>query len=971
MNKPSPDEADTVEQADGSHVDAAGTARQDQTGSVGSASGPDILHASNELPRLTDDVAPAVPTSVGGFLEGAAELVLRDGPAGPEGGGPDPDRVTRPPPGKGTGGDEAGRTGGPRGHGPEPRGTVAGYEILGELGRGAMGVVYKARQPGLKRLVALKMILAADHASERDLARFRSEAEAVARLQHPNIVQIYEVGEHDGLPFFSLEFVDGTTLARKVAGTPQPERGAAELLLALARAMDCAHRAGVVHRDLKPANVLLAADGTPKITDFGLAKQVEEDSGQTRSGTILGTPSYMAPEQAEGRTRDVGPLSDVYALGAVLYELLTGRPPFKAAAILDTLTQVRYQEPVPPHLLRPDVARDLETVCLKCLHKDPARRYPDAAALADDLTRFLKGEPIKARPVGRAERLARWCRRNPGLAGLTAAVTLLLVAIAAGSLAFAWEVRAKNRLLNDANAELGRKNVELEESNAATEQARAELERKNRELQESNAAKEKARAAAVASANEAKEKHAKAYDYMLGLGSQVYARVLRSRQPPGRLSPEERALREDMVKILSGNLTRMAGELERSGVTTFGRARGITGLGDVLARDFGLKHEGLQQYQKARGLLEPVVAADPKNDVARANLALLLSRLGEVGAEIGDDLGRARELVGQAIDLQRDIAAHPHGTAYTPKDNRRLLSQYLVLRGQLALRQGDPEAARKDLEEAVRLRQAWNAAVPAKPVPDKRSVTSLEAEAHVWLGIACRHRGDAAAAEESLGRARAICESLLVQAPHSAGYHQDLAFVYGATGDARLAAGKPAEAWEFYEQAWDKARAALSGEPTSIVRRELVASLADRLGTAARMLPEHRDKAAGLFADGCKVRATVTTDAPGNLAAQAAYLRSLAHCGRDAEAARQAESLLGLAVNNAEFLAQVACCYACCAGAADGAARQKYTTQALAALRDAVRHGYRAVEVLRTEPDLESIRTDPGYREIVDGMTGR
>ncbi|HEX5269736.1 MAG TPA: serine/threonine-protein kinase [Gemmataceae bacterium] len=305
--------------------------------------------------------------------------------------------------------------------------AVPGYEVLGELGRGGMGVVYQARQTKLGRVVALKMILSGAHAGGADLARFRTEGEAVARLQHPNIVQIFEVGEHDGLPYFSLEFCGGGSLEKKLAGTPLPPREAAALVEQLARAMGAAHKRGVVHRDLKPANVLLQEAqglqslglGVPKITDFGLAKKIDE-AGQTATGSVMGTPSYMAPEQAGGKSAEVGPLADVYALGAILYECLTGRPPFKAATAMDTLMQVVADDPVPPSRLAPRTPRDMQTICLKCLRKEPHRRYAGADDLADDLGRFLGGEPITARAVGRLERAAKWVRRRPAAAALLA-----------------------------------------------------------------------------------------------------------------------------------------------------------------------------------------------------------------------------------------------------------------------------------------------------------------------------------------------------------------------------------------------------------------------------------------------------------------------------------------------------------------------------------------------------------------------
>ena len=299
---------------------------------------------------------------------------------------------------------------------------VPGYEILAEIGRGGMGVVYKARHIRLDRLVALKMILAGAHASDDQIARFHIEARAVARIQHPGIVQIHEDGDLDGLPYFSLEFVPGGSLSQFINGRPQAPRVAATMVMALCRAMAEAHARGIIHRDLKPANVLLTPDHQPKITDFGLAKQMEGDSQQTRSGAIMGTPSYMAPEQAWGQTREIGPLSDQYALGAILYEMIIGRPPFQGATPLETLELVRNQEPVPPTRLQPRTPTDLETICLKALQKDPARRFPDAGAMAEDLRRFLDGEPIVARPVGTPERAlavvpAQPPRRRPGRGG--------------------------------------------------------------------------------------------------------------------------------------------------------------------------------------------------------------------------------------------------------------------------------------------------------------------------------------------------------------------------------------------------------------------------------------------------------------------------------------------------------------------------------------------------------------------------
>jgi WD40 repeat protein len=370
----------------------------------------------------------------------------------------------------------------------KPLVKVPGYAIEGVLGQGGMGVVYRARHLELKRPVALKTIAAGVGEDSDVLARFRAEADAVARLQHPNIVQIYDVGESGGLPYLALELVEGQSLAAWSAGTPQPPRAVARIVETVARALDYAHRRGVIHRDLKPANVLLTTEGEPKVTDFGLAKQLAGDQSKTATGNVLGTPSYMAPEQTAGGVRLVDPRTDVYGLGAILYELLTGRPPFKAATPLETLRQVTTDQVVPPRRLVPNVPRDLETICLKCLEKEPEARYSTALDLSDDLRRFLAGRPVEARPVGRAAHAWRWCRRNPWLAGMAGAIVFLLASGAVGATLAAWFLDAARREATERGA------VAERHERAAVDQLRQSLVEQAATQRQSNKAGRRERA---------------------------------------------------------------------------------------------------------------------------------------------------------------------------------------------------------------------------------------------------------------------------------------------------------------------------------------------------------------------------------------------------------------------------------------------------------------------------------------------
>jgi serine/threonine protein kinase len=865
---------------------------------------------------------------------------------------------------------------------PSARGGVpesfAGYEILGVLGKGGMGVVYKARQRGLKRIVALKMIRRQD-ADDQDLARFRIEAEAVAQLQHPNIVQVYEVGEDAGRPFLSLEYIDGGSLKDKLHGKPQPVLHAAQLVQLLAYAMGAAHRQGIVHRDLKPANVMLMGRregstelrsdttvlveelyGTPKIADFGLAKRLEEDDGQTRSGTVLGTPSYMAPEQAQGHVKEVGPLADQYALGAVLYELLTGRPPFVGATILETLEQVRSREPLPPTRLQPKVPRDLETICLKCLQKDPQKRYADCTALAEDLRRFVAGDPILARPVSVAEQLWRWCRRNPRVAALSASVLLLLIVVLAGSVVF-------NFWLSEAKAQ-----TEKEKQNAVEAQLLAE--------QKETDAKEQRQVALdslgdiifnVADAVGQLGGQQELQKQLLGIAMRSVQRI--SLNPKAKISLNDSTLAA--AHWMMGKVLEQLGELEKAD----------------------------EEYRLADDAYVKQLAADPDNAKCRANHVLALMALGRINLQRRGHVLEARDFFSKANALLA-TADQNRGEGQLPLwQVKKLRAQAVHWLGVFVVA-SNPRLAREHYQRSLELyeetaallhREGTAALVGLLGSPLgqdplvtvavarvlQRELDNAEREivqSYFYMGGIELKLHNVAETQELYRKGIQISQALADAYPNDLGGLLTLADGRERLGDLYLRSRQPTLAFPEHEQAARILQRLVDHDPNRADRKTVLARLLYSLGIAAVQLGK-QDVAVEKFGASLKLRQVLTRGQEG-APQYGDYLATLARCGDYQKAAEMARRLREHSDKDANSLLDVACCFAICSGvvapnqrAADLTPEQRqlradFAGQAIEALQTAVGLGYRDVYNLETEPDLDAVREVPEFKALLDQL---
>jgi eukaryotic-like serine/threonine-protein kinase len=842
---------------------------------------------------------------------------------------------------------------------------AAGYEIIGELGRGGMGVVYLARKVALNRPCALKMILAGTHGGKSAAARFRVEAEAVARIRHPGIVQIYHVGEADGLPFLELEYLPGGSLEKMLDGTPRPSAEAARLVETLARAIAEAHRRGIVHRDLKPANILMDAGGQPKVADFGLAKIVDSDDGLTKTNLVIGSPSYMAPEQAEGNARSVGMTVDVYALGAILYELLTGRPPFRAATALETLEQVKAVEPVPPSRFQPGLPRNLETICLKCLEKSPSRRYATSEALAEDLRRHLAGEPILARRARLRERAWKWAWRHPAAAAVLAIVGVSAGLLLGGSVYY--------------NARLRRANLRLAE---ALDQART------------------AREQAQASARTALTQR--------NLAVNAFRELIFGVQDKLKASPGTMELSQSLLKTATEGLAELARSTEEA-APDLDRAVAHQRLAEVYFR-VGRDIEGRRQLERSLELAQGLAARSPRDPDVLECLGVDYYQLAWFVLQTGDP-------VKAEVLSRRGVAACEAVAALDPA--RPLARQYRIKNafklGHTFLWRDMLPDALAAFDPALGLARRWAAEEPANATA-RRLVQDIE----VKLGDAYWLLGhDWAVSRAHYREAIAIARGLVAEEPDSIANQAALVLSLINCGEYSLRAGHPDEAGPLVREALQIANQLAKADP-DVVSHQLHALEAQAVISGIEMAEGRYPEAAGLIRPAIERLQKLKDE--GKLEGQPNYVRyiqywkgNLAYYEAAPRALKDLASVRSqppeMAIKLLRFRARalkgrgdgpglvatvdaaapipcltvnemldLAAFYAECITGFDAirsagppapdnvAVRSRCVDLGLAALSRAIDHGYRDAPFLEADDVLKPLRAHPGFRPLVDRL---
>ncbi len=839
---------------------------------------------------------------------------------------------------------------------------IDGFEIQSVLGRGGRGVVYKAIQTSLNRPVALKMILDHDAASGELIDRFEKEARAVAELNDPHFVQIYEFGVHQGRPYMTLEFVEGGTLEQLRQGEPQPEQFSAEIVESLSRAMHKAHAAGLVHRDLKPQNVLMSSDGQPKITDFGLVKrQQQDDTQKTEHGRVMGTASYMAPEQSRGEP-DVGAAADVHALGGILYCLLTGRPPFLAATVYDTILQVRNQEPVPPSRLRPGISKDLETICLKCLHKETAKRYASAMELADDLRRSLEGRPIIARPVGAIERSWRWTKRNP----LGATVAGLVVMIAVISSVMSWYLNLTINQVEIANSNVLAKNGELEATNE-------ELEI---EKQAANVARGRA-VEAGRNAERARQNKSDQYNKSLT----AIHRVVYNVDTLLRNDNQDVRFRKRILESALKSFDEVRDQGEKNTLIDRGEATACQRLGDIYVVLGDLK-QALAQYDRTYEVTKQLLPENPTEFLLLRNLAIACDKQGEAKERLGNTL-EARSSFEEGLQwrLRWDEELRLKKKLDHPPAKQAIARSQVRL-GRLSLALGNAKASLEYLLKAqgwLQKAQEGCQKMPRASEDELAEYRDLNAdlisdqiELDRWLGKTHHQLGNADEAERFLNQVKSSRDQLF-DVRKSVGRLQARSRASLELGDFYLIERQDvAKAWEHYKPALEGYAQLWKREKQSAGTRAGLGNIEYRIGGLLRHAKDagvtlevpYGDDAQSHFETCCQLREALAAIDPDDMQAKIEWAVALARCGRAKEAEKQAEILVEKGQNNPRLLFQATCTFALCSEAEDKELAQRCRKRAFEVLKESIESGWKDRVALQDDPDLEPIRSDPRFEEF-------
>jgi serine/threonine-protein kinase len=812
--------------------------------------------------------------------------------------------------------------------------TLGSYELLEELGRGGMGVVYKARQKGVNRLVALKMIGTGPWTTPADLQRFRLEAAAIAEMDHPHIVPLYEVGEEEGQPFYSMKWVEGGSLASQIERFRSRPREAVRLLLTVARAVEHAHQHGILHRDLKPGNILIDSHGEPHVTDFGLAKKLEPPASNsgirtvpvapTLSGTALGTPSYMAPEQARN-ARAVTTAADVYSLGAILYEMLTGRPPFRRSTSMETLLDVLEREPESPSKVCKDVDRDLETICLKCLQKEPSNRYPSAAALADDLQRYLNRETIQARPVGRLERFARWCRRQPVVAGLSAAVVVsVVVGLTLVLLHWQWAEEARGRAEEKSDlAEKESRRAAEEEGKAKQALKRAEeaQQQADRKRRETDAAYRIAHGFMVKYCIELCEVKLKQYPGLLPLRMELleagvkYCKSILARNEHNQEWREEIANTYFHIGALQADLARRPESL-RAYEEALRRFRDLardypnsTKIAQQTAETlFNMSsHQGAlgnletkrRSLAEARSIVEKLKKDRPNDRELEQFLSLILNNeSGLAGDTQRPDnppikaeqvVAMRRKLLAQnpeSLDYQYRLAGGLFNLALAYNrlgrgkeglsafEEARELLEKLVRKdpangnfkcelSKTCRHLANSRTANERHAEAAKLYEEARELLEGKPprTPSNPDLQSDLADVYSDLGSALFRQQKTAEGMKAYDRASSLFRGLVQEHPGVGQYEVGLAYTHYNLGNAHRRGNKPAEALKCYKQAESRYRALMKRTPEDVTYPHFLAGTLNNMADVLQALKRPAE-AIKAFEEGIRLERACLERAP-------------------------------------------------------------------------------------------------------------